>query len=784
MKKHLYPSILLAATYLLSQTGAYAQSFPKSMYLAEDEHILYTNGQQASGVYDESVVKTIELWFDQTNYWQLLTNNYQSKLDIAATFISEGDTLHNVGVRFKGQTSYSMASNSQKKSFNITFNTFTADQKWKGYETFNLNNAFEDASFMREVSYLHQIRKHVPAAKASYVRLYLNGQDWGVYPNVQQLNSDYIEEWFFGNDGIRWRADRPSGTGGGGPGGGGWGDGTAALNYLGADTALYKQYYDLKASKQTNPWSKLVEVCQVLNQTPLDQLEDAIKNVMDLDRTLWFLATEIAFSDDDSYVYKGKMDYYVYWDPETGRLTPLEFDGNSVMKSNATTWSPFYNANKVNYPLLNRLLAVPSIRQRYLAHFRTIIKDEMTPAQFNALIDQYDALIASHVQSDPKKLYTVAQYNTEKTTLKNFVNTHRNTLLGNTEMAQIGIEITAAHMSSNAGAWVNPSENETPWVTASVSTINGLSGMNVWFSPAVTGNFAALQMYDDGQHQDGAAGDGTFGVQLPGYAAGTFVRFYIESIASNTAQSRVFLPEGAEHNVFYYIVGAAWASERPVRINEIMAINANTAADGEDEYEDWIEIHNITNEIVDMSDYYLTDNAANVAKWQFPAGTAVAPNGYLIVWADEDASQGPLHANFKLSGSGESIQLLNNNRLLLDTVSFGQQISDQGYARVPNGTGPFKIQTPTFGSNNNTVSVDGSVDVQPIAILPNPANDILLLDMKNAGRVSRLMVLNIEGKPMIEAEVEGSYRLNVADWPNGLYVIIWGNRRAKLVVAH
>ncbi|MBK8921928.1 MAG: hypothetical protein IPM81_10500 [Saprospirales bacterium] len=80
------------------------------------------------------------------------------------------------------------------------------------------------------------------------------------------------------------------------------------------------------------------------------------------------------------------MDYYVYYEVETGRMTPLEYDGNSVMKANAANWLPFYNESKVNYPLLNRLLAVPIWRQRYLAHLRTIIQDEMNPTVCNAML--------------------------------------------------------------------------------------------------------------------------------------------------------------------------------------------------------------------------------------------------------------------------------------------------------------------------------------------------------------------------------------------------------------
>ncbi|MBK7966494.1 MAG: CotH kinase family protein [Bacteroidetes bacterium] len=49
-------------------------------------------------------------------------------------------------------------------------------------------------------------KKHVPVAKTNFVKLYLNGANWGLYPNIQQLNKDYLEQWYLSNDGIWWRA--------------------------------------------------------------------------------------------------------------------------------------------------------------------------------------------------------------------------------------------------------------------------------------------------------------------------------------------------------------------------------------------------------------------------------------------------------------------------------------------------------------------------------------------------------------------------------------------------
>ncbi|MFN0036395.1 MAG: CotH kinase family protein [Saprospiraceae bacterium] len=779
MKYFSFPALL---AMLFFAQNLWAQNLPNSMYFAESEHTLYTNGRVSEGLYDESTLRDFHLWFAQPDYWQQLKNNYPSKTDLPATMVVEGDTFFNVGVRFKGQTSYSQTQNSDKKSFNITMDYAVAGQDLDGYSTLNLNNCFEDASFMREVSYLHQIRRHIPAARANYVRLFINGTSWGIYPNVQQLDGDYLKEWFFSNDGTRWRADRPAGGGGGG--GPMWGDGTAGLNYLGADTALYKVHYTLKTANKPNPWDDLVNVCKVLNTTPLSNLETEMAEVLDLDRTLWFLASEIAFSDDDSYVFKGRMDYYLYWDPETQRMTPLEFDGNSVMKNNAVNWGVFYNETKVNYPLLNRLLAVPSIRQRYLAHFRTLVADEMNTTEFNALVDQYDAVINAGVQTDTKKLYSFNQYGSEKQTIKTFVQNHRNTLLNHFEMTAVGPSISNATMTSAAGAWADPLADAPVTVTATITSASGISAVSLFHCPAAYGHFTKTTMYDDGQHNDGAASDGVFGGQIPGFATGTLVRFYLEAAANNTAKTVAYLPVGAEHDVFYYKVGAAWVENPPVVINEIMASNTTTAADEEDEYEDWIELHNLTNAAVDLTGYALSDNPANPQKWIFPAGISIPANGYLIVWADEDGTQGPLHASFKLSASGESLSLVDSQGYFLDTLSFGQQVTDMGYARLPNGTGPFVIQAPTFGGFNGTVPTlePGNSADNAIAVAPNPASEILNIHLLGEKIEGLLLVTDATGRTVLATEAQPTQTLPVADWPAGMYFLKWGNVAAKVVL--
>ncbi len=771
-----------AALLLPASILVHAQDLPPEMYFSSDGHMLHTGGAPSTGLYQKEVIRTIDLYFSQPNYWTLLTQNFQQDIDLPATLVMDGVTYDSVGVQFKGQTSYSqLPAGSQKKSFNITMDHAIEDQALMGYETLNLNNAFQDASFLREVIFLELIRDHIPAAKANFVHLNINGENWGLYPNVQQLNNEYIKEWFFSNNGSLWRADVATSGGPGGGGGPQWGDGTAALNDLGNDTTSYQEYYTLKRSEQVQPWDDLVIVCNKLNDLPAAQLVDSLPSYLDIDRVLWFLASEIAFSDDDSYVHKGKMDYYLYWDVETGRMTPLEFDGNSVMKNNAVTWSPFYHTADPNYPLLNRLLAIPSWRQRYLAHLRTIITEKMQSATFNALLASWSGLIASEVQADPKKLYTYTAFQNELTVLQNYITNRRNNLLANSEVAQPAPVITQAAHQVNGVEWAQPLATDPVDIRCHVSFTTGVFGVNLYYNHGLFGNFTSIPMFDDGMHNDDGAGDGVFGASLPAATAMTHVRWYIEAIANNPARSVSYDPPGAEHDIYIYQVQYEMMADAPVRINELMARNSSTMSDPAGGFDDWIELYNWSDQPYDLSGHYLTDNGTDLLKYEFPEGTVIQPDSYLIIWADNETFEGPDHAAFGLSSSGESVWLSDANGIILDHVEFGQQMEDMGYARVPNGTGPFVIQAPTFAANNELAVGIGENDaITDILVFPNPASSLFSVI---TGSSTDVVVMDATGRTVFQQRSSGRIDIDASTWTNGTYLIRCNGTVKKLVIA-
>ena len=756
-----------------------AQDLPQEMYYSPDGKILYTGGQAPDGMYDRTVVRDVYLNFAQTNYWTLLTNNYASETEIPAEMIVDGVSYPNVGVRFRGNTSYTMIGSSQKKSFAVDTEFTTEDQNVMGYKNFKFNNAHQDASFMREVLYCRMARKYVPIAKANYIHLYLNNQDWGIYPNVQSLDKTYLEQWFQSNDGARFRAT--SEETGGGPGGG-WGDGTAGLNYISADTLTYKNYYSLKSSDIAYPWQKLVDACQVLSTTTTANWAMTTKNKIDIDRALWFLAAENIFTDDDSYVMKGKMDYYAYYEPETDRMTPLEYDGNSTFGSAANSWSPFKNVTNVNYPLLNKLLNIPELRQRYLAHYRTILTETFTTANANSIIDEMNTQIAGLVAADPKKLYTTAQYSSSVPALKNIIANRRTFLMSNAEVTHVGPTIASAAYFNASMAEAVPFANEVANIQTTVSHASGLSKVNLYYATGLLGNFTVTAMFDDGAHNDGAAGDGVYGAQIPGYAANTLVRYYIEAVANNATLSASYLPVGAEHDIFVYTVQETIATNGVV-INEILSSNTADATDEAGDHEDWVELYNNNDVQVDLGGFYLSDDATDLDKWQFPTGTVIPANGYLIVWADNEATEGPLHASWKISVSGESVTLSDAAMNVVDQVIFGAQEVDMGYARIPNGTGDFVIQASTFGVNNEeALATAAFTKNDSFAIYPNPASEVVNISVTSNLIGQTAALYNAIGQKIYETVLSEQTQIQTSPFAKGIYLIKIGSDSKKLIL--
>ncbi|KAA1246620.1 T9SS type A sorting domain-containing protein [Aquimarina sp. RZ0] len=208
-------------------------------------------------------------------------------------------------------------------------------------------------------------------------------------------------------------------------------------------------------------------------------------------------------------------------------------------------------------------------------------------------------------------------------------------------------------------------------------------------------------------------------------------------------------------------------------INEFVASSDNTGGIQEPDggTPDWIELYNNTNQdIVLDQHFYLSDDIDFPKKWNFISEVTIPANGYLILWADRDIHQQGIHTNFQIKKSRGNLLLVYEDLTIIDQVNYGAQELNKAYARVPNGTGDFMIQDPTFNTNNEPVlSIDDQIkDKVTIALYPNPVKETLKIS--TTSKVKSLTLYSLMGQELAQ-QTKVTEEMNVASIPKGTYFI-------------
>ena len=154
-----------------------------------------------------------------------------------------------------------------------------------------------------------------------------------------------------------------------------------------------------------------------------------------------------------------------------------------------------------------------------------------------------------------------------------------------------------------------------------------------------------------------------------------------------------------------------WTPIEGLVINELMAKNDSTIADGYGDYDDWIEVANVGASPIDLTGLGLVDHMDGSGAFTFPA-TTLNPGEYILVWADEEPEQGSLHAPFKLDADGEDVYLF-DGAVIIDQVTFPDLAADLSFGRYPNGTGDWGFMAPatpgaTNGPHNTPPEITGT----------------------------------------------------------------------------
>lgn len=359
-------------------------------------------------LYDPSVLRTLFIEFDNSDWEKEVADFYHTDVEVPAKLTVDGKVYREVGVHFRGASSYMSVPEGRKRSIGLTINYVYGDQRLLGYRSLNLLNSAGDPTFMRTALYHYVARQHIPAPKVTWMRVVINGESWGVYVNAEQINGDMTKEWWKGAKGARWKV-------GGSP------NGRGGLAWLGDDPAAYKRIYDLKTKDTPESWAHLIRLCKVLNQTPPAQLEKALAPILDIDGALQFLALDKALINNDGF-WTRASDYSLYEDAE-GKFHLIPWDANETFREpermgrggfgnipDDATLDIFAGADDSNKALLNKLLAVPALRAKYVGYVKDIARNWLDWNKLRPLVNQWQSLIAADVKADNRKLMSTEAF--------------------------------------------------------------------------------------------------------------------------------------------------------------------------------------------------------------------------------------------------------------------------------------------------------------------------------------------------------------------------------------
>lgn len=497
--------------------------------------------------FDLGNIQKIEIFFSQPNWnhqLHILKITTEGYLKADSVKIN-GVNFPNVGVKYKGNSSYD--SNQVKNPLHIALDKYQ-NQDYEGVNEIKVSNCFKDPSMIREVLSYKILNQYMESSRCNFAKIWVNGQQFGLYANTEDVGKGFCAKKFKSTKSNTFIKCNPIVTPAPGT--------KSNLKYLGGDSALYNNFYEIKS---TSGWGQLVNLCETASNFPQN-----LAQTVDMDRFIWMLAFNIVLDNLDSYTGAFAQNYYLFKDNH-GFFNPvvwdlnMSFGGFPFLGSSNNSLGSLSIANLKQlpltvhqtdpyWPMINAIQANPRWKKMYHAHVKTIIDEVFANGLYETWANQLRATIDTAVASDPNKFYSYTQFQNSMTTdisvgayqapgIKNLMDARTSYLLSRPELATAGPEISNIQGSMN---------NQNGQATISAQLSNYLdTAIFLGYRENPTKKFSRIRMYDDGLHGDGQAGDQIFGASFQADAFQSQFYVYAENSAAAT-----FSPARAEFDYY------------------------------------------------------------------------------------------------------------------------------------------------------------------------------------------------------------------------------------------
>ncbi|MGA9524685.1 MAG: CotH kinase family protein [Myxococcaceae bacterium] len=319
-----------------------------------------------------------------------------------AEFTAPDGSRHQVMMRLRGNSSRSWP----KKSWRIEFPPATL---WDGRRNLNLVSSWREQTLMLEkLGFDALAAMGVPASRARYIRLYINGQFQGIYLDLERVDKHFLRNHGFADpDASIWRCGRKN------------------CEMKPFFDPTYQQNWE-KETNELAPSPELDAFMRVINFTPEPQFVEALSRQFSLENHLRNFAVDALISNatvEDSRAY-------VIYDAVRRRWTYAPWDLNNTDAKwtvggagTADFKHPLLNFSlldgRVNDEYLNRaggeperwkpifsnlntrIVMNPKLRSRIVELTEQALDELFDPEVINARIEETYALLAPHHPGSP-----------------------------------------------------------------------------------------------------------------------------------------------------------------------------------------------------------------------------------------------------------------------------------------------------------------------------------------------------------------------------------------------
>jgi len=280
---------------------------------------------------------------------------------------------------------------------------FGEHQQLAGESEINLDNLEQgrDPTLQRE-SASYELFKElgVPYSNVAYVRLYFNGNDHGIYANIQKIDKSYISVHFPDDEGGNlhkiddyFEFDDA----------GGFGNRDARLTDYGSKKEEYRWNFEKRDTDRDDDFSQVQNLAKLMNtSTASTSYEANIEKVINVDNWVKVLAIQKIIGGWDSFGFSRGKNMYMYRAPIEGRWHLLTWDMDFAMGTGSGPSEPLFGGID---PAVNNFLQYPKYKKLYLKAFRDLVDGPFRVEYLGPIMDQtYNLLRANGSVQDPSPI--------------------------------------------------------------------------------------------------------------------------------------------------------------------------------------------------------------------------------------------------------------------------------------------------------------------------------------------------------------------------------------------